>query len=131
MKNREISNVKSTNFLGVVIGGTLSWNVHNERTCSRISCNLFIINRLSRILDLHGRRTLYYGLIYPLLAYGILWGQSAKGLVRRIYILQKSAVIFLFELWGMESILGPLGTVATPGLLYLPRVIVRMEKSVE
>jgi hypothetical protein len=31
----------------------------------------------------------------------------------------------------VESILGPLGTVATTGLLYLPRVIVRMEKSVE
>jgi hypothetical protein len=32
---------------------------------------------------------------------------------------------FLFEYWGVESILGPLGTAATPGLLYLPRVIVR------
>jgi hypothetical protein len=31
----------------------------------------------------------------------------------------------------VESILGPLGTVATTGLLYLPRVIVRMEKLVE
>jgi hypothetical protein len=38
---------------------------------------------------------------------------------------------FLFEYWGVESILGPLGTAATPGLLYLPRVIVRMEKLVE
>jgi hypothetical protein len=32
---------------------------------------------------------------------------------------------------GMESILGPLGTATTPGLLYLPRVIVRMEKFLE
>jgi hypothetical protein len=31
----------------------------------------------------------------------------------------------------MESILGPLGTAATPGLLYLPRVIMMMEKFVE
>jgi hypothetical protein len=32
----------------------------------------------------------------------------------------------------MESILGPLGTAATPGLLYLPRLIVMMmEKLVE
>jgi hypothetical protein len=31
----------------------------------------------------------------------------------------------------VESILGPLGTAAIPGLLYLPRVIVRMEKLVE
>jgi hypothetical protein len=31
----------------------------------------------------------------------------------------------------VESILGPRGTAATPGLLYLPRVILRMEKLVE
>jgi hypothetical protein len=31
----------------------------------------------------------------------------------------------------VESILGPLGTAATPGLLYLPRVIVKMGKLVE
>jgi hypothetical protein len=44
VKNREISNVKSTNFLGVVIDSNLSWEIHIERTCSRISRNLFIIN---------------------------------------------------------------------------------------
>jgi hypothetical protein len=31
----------------------------------------------------------------------------------------------------VESILGPLGTAAITGLLYLPRLIVRMEKLVE
>jgi hypothetical protein len=38
---------------------------------------------------------------------------------------------YLFEYWGVESILGPLGTAVTTGLLYLPRVSVRMEKLVE
>jgi hypothetical protein len=41
------------------------------------------------------------------------------------------ALFFLFEYSGVESILGALGTAATPGLLYLPQVIVRMEKLVE
>jgi hypothetical protein len=36
-----------------------------------------------------------------------------------------------FFIGGVESILGPLGTAVTSGLLYLPRVIVRMEKLVE
>jgi hypothetical protein len=39
--------------------------------------------------------------------------------------------LILFEYWGVESILGPLGTAAITGLLYLPRVIVRMKKLVE
>jgi hypothetical protein len=71
VNNWEISNVKSTDFLGVVIDSNLSWETHIERTCSRIRCNLFIINRLSKILDLNERKTLYYGLIYPFLSYGI------------------------------------------------------------
>jgi hypothetical protein len=72
IKNKEIVNVKSPNFVGVVIDNTLSWEEHIERTCNRISHNLFIINKLSKILDLNERRILYYGLIYPFLSYGIV-----------------------------------------------------------
>jgi hypothetical protein len=38
---------------------------------------------------------------------------------------------FYLNSGGVESILGPLGTAATIGLLYLPRVIVRTEKLVK
>jgi hypothetical protein len=93
IKSSEIANVKSTNFLGVVIDNTLSWEDHVEKTCSRISRNLFLITRLSKLLYQNGRRMLYYGLIYPFLSYGIIvWGQSSKALTRSIFILQKRAV---------------------------------------
>jgi hypothetical protein len=36
-KNSVIANVKSTNFLGVVIDNTLSWEDHVKKTCGRIS----------------------------------------------------------------------------------------------
>jgi hypothetical protein len=74
IRNREIVNMKSTNFLGVLIDSNLSWEVHIERTCSRISCNLFMISRISNILVTNVRGILYYGLNYPFLAYGIVWG---------------------------------------------------------
>jgi hypothetical protein len=38
---------------------------------------------------------------------------------------------FNLNIGRVELILGPRGTAATPDLLYLPRVIVRMEKLVE
>jgi hypothetical protein len=89
--NRKITNVKSTNFLGVIIDSTLSWEVHIERICSRISRNLFIIKRLSQMLDLNYRRVLYYGLIYPFLSYGIVvWGQVAKALTHSVMELSPS-----------------------------------------
>jgi hypothetical protein len=92
IKNRQIVNVKST-FLWVITDSNLSWEVHIERTCSRIRSNSFIINRLSKVVDMHVKRILYYGLIHPLLAYGIaVWGQRTKVLTRQISTLQKRAV---------------------------------------
>jgi hypothetical protein len=68
----------------------LSWEKHIDRTCSKISCNIFIINKLSKILDPNERKMLYYGLIYPFLSYGIVaWGHSAKANTTRIFVLQK------------------------------------------
>jgi hypothetical protein len=55
IKNREIVTVKSTNFLEVIIDSNLSWEVHIERTVSRICHNLLMINRLSKILDTNVR----------------------------------------------------------------------------
>jgi hypothetical protein len=93
VKNREILNVKSTDFLGLGTDSNLRWEIHIERTCSRISHNLFINNRLSKILDLNKRKTLYYGLIYPLLSYGIaVWGHSTETNTTRIFALQKMSI---------------------------------------
>jgi hypothetical protein len=77
----------------------LSWEIYIERTCSRISRNLVIINRLSKILDLNERK------IYPLLSYGIaVWGHSAKAKTTRIFALQKKrALIYTAGLKHLES----------------------------
>jgi hypothetical protein len=65
---------------------------------------MFIINRLSKILDLNERRMLYYGLIYPLPLYGIVvWGHSAKALSRRIFVHQKRVVRYTAGLKHPES----------------------------
>lgn len=90
--------------MGVVIDSTLRWDAHIERTCSRISHNLFIINRLAKMLNLKDRRMLYYGLIYPFFTYGIaVWGQSAKALIKRVFILQKRTVRYTTGLKPLES----------------------------
>jgi exonuclease III len=104
VKNREIESVRSLNFLGVTIDSTLSWDVHIDKICNQISRNLFLLNRLTNILDLKSRKMLYYGLIYPLLSYGIIvWGHSSKVLINRIFILQKRAIRLTAGLKPLES----------------------------
>jgi hypothetical protein len=103
IKNRETVNVKSTNFLRVIIDSNLSWEVHIKNICSRISHDLFINNRLSKIVGVNVRKMLYFGLIYLLLAYGIVvWGQSAKTLDEYLP-LKKNAVRYTAGLKQQES----------------------------
>jgi hypothetical protein len=83
-----------------------------------------------------------------MLLYGAPWRRGHGGVKSRVY--QTVSLLFIqitksisktghspLQTWhtpnngDVEIILGPLGTAATPGLLYLPRVIVRMEKLVE
>jgi hypothetical protein len=90
--------------LGVVIDSTLSWDSPTERTCGRISRNLFIINRLAEMFNLKDRRMLCFGLIYPFLTCRIvIWGHCAKALIKRVSILQKGAVRYTAELKTLES----------------------------
>jgi hypothetical protein len=57
---------------------------------------------------------------------------SWQPVTKRKYIFITRVFIYLhIGERGVEYILGPLGTAATPGLLYLPRVIVRTKKLVE
>jgi ribosomal protein S14 len=85
-------NVRNTNLLRVITDSNLSWEVHIERTCSRISHNFFIINRLSKILDMNIRRMLYYVVIYPLEAYRIIVQRQSIKALTRTFTLQKRAV---------------------------------------
>jgi hypothetical protein len=102
-------------------------------TCSRIGRNLFIINRLFKILDLNERRMLYYSLIYPLVSCGIIvWGHSAKALTGRIFILQKRAVRYTAGLKHLESCRDSFRNrkVLTVCSLYIQETILYVKESV-
>jgi hypothetical protein len=76
---------------------------------------------------------LYYGLIYPLLSYGIvLWGHRAKELTRRIFVLQKRAVRYTAGLKHLESRRNPFINlkILTVYLLYIEEAILYVRKSV-
>jgi hypothetical protein len=76
--------LKITNFVRIIIDSNLNWEVHVERTCSRISCNLYLINRLSKVLDLHEKGCVVVPSA-PFYHLG-LYGDSAKAFTRRIFI---------------------------------------------
>jgi hypothetical protein len=89
----EINEVETTDFLGIDTDSNLTWEKHIDKICNKISGNLFVIKRLSSIVDFDVLYTAYYGLVHPFLTCGIaIWGHSCKKYTRRVFILQKRAV---------------------------------------
>jgi hypothetical protein len=75
---------------------------------------------------------LYYGLIYPFLSCGIIvWGQSAKALTRRIFILQKRAVRYIAGLKHLDSCKDSFGhlKILTVYSLYIQETILYVKEN--
>jgi hypothetical protein len=93
INNVEITEDKITNFLSVIVHSNLTWELHIERICNKISSSLFIIKRLSNLVDADVLITVYFGLVYPFLSYGItVWEQCEKKYTKRVFTLQKKVV---------------------------------------
>jgi hypothetical protein len=76
IKYREILNVRSTDFLGVIFGSKLNWEVLVARTRSTVSQNLFIINILSKNVSYECKNAaLWFDLICHMES---LYGDRAK-----------------------------------------------------
>jgi hypothetical protein len=74
---------------------------------------------------------LYYGLIYPLLSYGIVvWGHSANANTTRIFALQKRAVRYTARLKHLESCRNSFRNlkILTVYLLYILETILYVKK---
>jgi hypothetical protein len=69
-----------------------------------ISSSLFIIKRLSKFVDSDVLLSVYHGLVYPLLFYGVLvWGHSARKHTKRVFTLQKKVVRCITSLKPTDS----------------------------
>ena len=88
-----ISEVTSTKFLGVIIDSNLSWKLHIDHICSKISKSIGIIKKARQVLAKDTLLTLYYSFVYPYLNYCVhIWGSSCDAVLKKILLLQKKAV---------------------------------------
>ena len=82
---------KSIKFLGIHLDENLTWKIHIDELCKKVSKSLYALNKVKHYLPLAVLRTLYYTLIHGHLTYGILaWGNSKS--ISRIFKLQKRAI---------------------------------------
>jgi hypothetical protein len=70
--NKFTANVTHTQFLGLVIDYTLTWNNHIDQFISRLNCACYTIKAAKAMLS-----RLYFSYIHSIVPYGIIfWGNS-------------------------------------------------------
>ena len=89
INGRKIERVNQFNFLGIQIMSTLSWKVHTDLICSKLSKNVGMLHQLKNRVPFQTLKMLYNTLIQSYLNHGILtWGYSPG----RVGTLQNKAV---------------------------------------
>ena len=85
--------VPYTKFLGVYIDESLSWVNHINLVENKISKNIGVLYRVSKILDSKSLYTLYCSLVLPYMYYCVvLWGNNYQSKIDNVIKLQKKAI---------------------------------------
>lgn len=102
INDKQIEQVNSFCFLGIIIEFDLSWDSHINAVSKKVSKNIGAIRKVSFFLPKHSLKTLYFTLIYPYFYYGnIVWAHSCPTTsgklnfshkLNRLIILQKKIV---------------------------------------
>ena len=90
--NRNISQVRSTKFLGIQIDDKLNYNDHISILSKKLSCTIGTMRRISPLVPPSILKTIYFSLFYSRLIYGItIWGGCGETNINRIRKLQDRA----------------------------------------
>lgn len=96
VKNSKLEEVNSLKFLGVIIDTNLNWKSHIEYINKRISSYCYALSILKNLTSTNVAKSAYYGHIFPLLTYGVIfWGNSVN--VQDTFILQKKCLRIIYN----------------------------------
>jgi hypothetical protein len=76
-KNRQISGIHSTKFLGLMIDYNLSWHCHIDQMILKLNKVSYVIRFLKPQLSLEALKMVYFSTVHSIISYGIIfWGIS-------------------------------------------------------
>lgn len=85
--------------MGIVIDKFLIWDEHVRNLCSKLSCRVGLLKKLSYFLPRKVLLLLYYSLIHYHIEYlCIAWGSACKVHLKPLQVLQSRVLKFIFNL---------------------------------
>lgn len=101
--NTKINEVGELNFLGVTIDANLNWKDHISKINQKISSYCYVLSILAETTSVDVTRAAYFGQVYPLLLYGIIfWGNSVN--VESTFLLQKRCLRIIHRMYSDETL---------------------------
>lgn len=99
----KLEEVCHTDFLGVTIDNHLNWKMHIEKLNNKLSSRCYALSVLVDVASTEVAVSAYYGNIYPLLMYGVLfWGNSVDA--AKTFILQKRCLRIIYRMPNDKSL---------------------------
>ena len=93
INGKNIEQVKSTTFLGIIIDECLTWKDHIAKVAKKIIRAAGIIAKIRHFVNRNTLKLIYYALVYPYFIYGNLtWGNTYKSRIQKIMNIQKKIV---------------------------------------
>ena len=91
--NNIIHRKESIQFLGIILDEFLNWKHHINHISLKLSRSIGVLSRLKCVLPSNILFMLYNSIIVPHLNYcNIIWGNTFKSYLDKIYLLQKRAI---------------------------------------
>ena len=88
----QITRVKSTESLGIIIDEQLKWHEHNNKQCTTISARIGMLRRSRDFVTQDVLITMYNSLVLPRFTYcSTVWHGSSADHISKLYKLQKRA----------------------------------------
>ena len=104
IRQEKVVSVTSQKLLGVHIDNTLSWKVHVEKVCAKLSSQLYLLRRINSYLSMEMKQLFYNAYITPYFDYGcIIWSHCKSSLVQRNTKIQKSAARIILSKTKSDS----------------------------
>ena len=90
--NIPVEQVNSHKVLGTIIDDQLSWKKHIDSICKKLSCNLYLLNRLKLYVDSDARKIFFNAHCLSHINYAsTIWSSTAQDHLKRLNSLYKRA----------------------------------------
>ncbi|KAK9882355.1 hypothetical protein WA026_020879 [Henosepilachna vigintioctopunctata] len=125
----ELKWVDYTKFLGLYVDNTLSWAIHIEDLCRKLSKACFALRNLRNYLKLSLLLMVYHANFESHLRLGIIaWGCNSD--LEKIFIIQKRAIRIMLKMPPRDSCRGCFRSlnILTAAALYIWEVVIYLRK---